>query len=103
MNTKQKRKLLNEIEKVCYYCGITEEDCNDFFTKHPQFTRGLHRGLHLEVDRIDSSKEYTKDNVVWACYPCNNSKSNYCNSPKEFEHIAKAIKQTWKDKGYHPR
>lgn len=59
MNIIQKRKLLDGIEKVCYYCGITEEDCNDFFTKHPQFTREHHRGFHLEVDRIDSAKEYT--------------------------------------------
>lgn len=103
MNTIQKRKLLEGTEKVCFYCGISEEECNEYFTAHRQFTRGGHRGFHLEVDRIDSSKGYTKNNVVWACYPCNNSKSNYCNTQEEFEKIAQGIRQTWKDKGYHPK
>lgn len=103
MNTKQKRKLLEGTEKICFYCGISEEDCCDFFKKHTQYTRGGHRGFHLEIDRIDSSKEYTRDNVVWACYPCNNSKSNYCNSAKEFQPIANGIKRVWIKNGYNPK
>lgn len=103
MTTKEKRALLEGVEKRCSYCGITEEECTDYFKKHPEFTRSGRRGLHLEVDRIDSSKEYVKGNVVWACYPCNNSKSNYCNSPEEFQPIANGIKQVWRNNGYHPK
>lgn len=100
--TQEKRKLMGDTPKVCYYCGITELDCKDFFSKHPEFTRGGHRGLSLEVDRKDSSKSYTKDNVVWACYPCNNSKSNYCNTADEFEPIARGIRKVWIARGYRP-
>lgn len=103
MTTQQKRKLLEGTEKVCYYCGISEEDCRDYFEKHSEFTRGRRRGLHLEVEKIDSCGDYTADNVVWACYPCNNSKSNYCNGVEEFKHIANGIRQTWIDRGYHPK
>ncbi len=103
MTTKEKRALLEGVEKRCAYCGITEEECRDYFEKHPEFTRGGRRGLHLEVDRIDSGKEYVKGNVVWACYPCNNSKSNYCNSAEEFQPIADGIKQVWRNKGYDPK
>ena len=103
MFTYQKRKLLADVPKVCAYCGIAEEDCRDFFKKNPKLTRGGHRGLTLEVDRIDSSFGYTKGNVVWACYPCNNSKSNYCNSADEFEPIAKGICEVWKRRGYKPK
>ena len=102
MTTKKKRELLDGVPKVCAYCGISEDDCRDFFKKNPKFSRGGHRGLSLEVDRIDSSKDYTKDNVVWACYVCNNSKSNYCNTKKEFEPIAKGIHTAWKELGYKP-
>jgi hypothetical protein len=103
MSTKKKRKLLNGKEKICVYCGISEEECKDFFEKNQHFTRGGHRGYSLEVDRIDSSLDYTEENVVWACYVCNNSKSNYCNSAKEFEPIAKAIRETWIKRGYNPK
>ena len=103
MTTYQKRKLLNGDPKVCYYCGISEEDCKIFFKKNPKFTRGGHRGLSLEVDRKDSNLGYESSNVVWACYPCNNSKSNYCNTEKEFEPIAKGIREIWIARGYHPK
>ena len=102
MSTYRKRKLMGNTPKVCYYCGITEEECKDFFKKNSKFTRGGHRGLSLEVDRKDSNLGYTEDNVVWACYVCNNSKSNYCNSAEEFEPIAKGIRETWIKRGYNP-
>lgn len=101
--TCQKRKLMGNTPKVCYYCGITEDDCKNFFKKNSKFTRGGHRGLSLEVDRKDSNLGYTENNVVWACYVCNNSKSNYCNSAEEFEPIAKGIRETWIKRGYNPK
>lgn len=103
LSTYQKRKLMGDTPKVCYYCGITEKDCRDYFENHPEFTRGGHRGLSLEVDRIDSNLDYSKTNVVWACYVCNNSKSNYCNSHSSFKPIALGIHKVWKDLGYKPK
>ena len=102
MSTYSKRKLMGNTPKFCAYCGISEKDCKDFFAKNSKFTRGGHRGLSLEVDRIDSSKDYEIGNVVWACYPCNNSKSNYCNTAKEFEPIAKGIRDIWIARRYNP-
>jgi hypothetical protein len=103
LSTYQKRMLMGNTPKICYYCGITEKDCREYFKNHPELTRGGHRGLSLEVDRKDSNLAYTKDNVVWACYVCNNSKSNYCNSAEEFEPIAKGIRETWIKRGYNPK
>lgn len=103
MTTRRKRKLLEGVPPVCAYCGITEKECNDYFGKNPKFTRGGHRGKRLEVDRIDSSLDYMAGNVCWACYVCNNSKSNYCNSAKDFEPIANGIRQFWRNLGYHPK
>ena len=94
---------MENVPKFCAYCGISEKECKDFFENHLEFTRGRHRGLSLEVDRIDSSKDYEPGNVIWACYVCNNSKSNYFNSPEEFEPIAKGIRETWIQKGYNPK
>ncbi len=102
LTTKQKRKYLEGVPHVCAYCGISEDECRDYFDKHPRFSRGGHRGKTLEVDKIDSSKNYDTDNVNWACYICNNCKSNYINSVKDFEPIAKGIHEFWKEQGYNP-
>lgn len=102
MTTYQKRKLLEGTEKVCAYCGISEEECADFFGKNRKFSRFGRRGFHLEVDKLDPEKGYVKGNVCWACYPCNNSKSNYCNA-KEFEPIGNGIRNFWIQKGYKPK
>ena len=34
------------------------------------------RGLSIEIDRLNSNKEYSLDNVVLACYWCNNAKTD---------------------------
>lgn len=102
ITTAQKRALLNGVPHVCHYCGISESDCADFFKNNPNASRSGRRGAHLEVDKIDPSEGYDKGNVVWACYICNNCKSNYCKNEKDFEPIAKGIREFWKNHGYRP-
>lgn len=103
LTTRQKREMMGNTPKFCAHCGISEADCRDFFEKNWGFTRGGHRGFSLEVDRIDSNKNYEWGNIVWACYPCNNSKSNYCNTMDEFKPIAKGIRDVWIARGYNPK
>lgn len=54
--------------KDCYYCG----------DKVYWAISGLNRnGYKYNLDRIDSSKGYLKNNLVVCCWECNDMKSNY--------------------------
>jgi len=73
---------------VCVYCelpGNTEAYYQRTFRKG-------RRGVHLEVDRKDSSGRYSPDNCILACYPCNNAKSDVF-SYREFEEIGQTIRR----------
>lgn len=56
--------------KDCEYCGSPPSN----FMK----TKNSIVGLPFNgIDRVDSSKDYTEDNVVPCCKICNNAKSDY--------------------------
>lgn len=57
------------------------------YTRH--FRKGR-RGKNFEVDRKDNSRQYSPDNCVLACYPCNNAKSDVF-SYQEFLEIGEVI------------
>lgn len=73
-------------EKVCYYCGLTEEQSqrivmtsllkSNRFPQNGVSGRGQGRGIWLEVDRIKPKDNYSAENCVLACYFCNNDKSD---------------------------
>jgi hypothetical protein len=73
-------------EKKCEYCDIKEEDVRYIvlngllkskrFPFNGEVKRGRARGIYLEVDRKDSSLNYSLKNCELACYFCNNDKSD---------------------------
>lgn len=65
------RKFMSDlILKNCHYCKSTPGN----FMK----TKNSIIGLPFNgVDRIDSKKDYTENNVVTCCKMCNNAKSNH--------------------------
>ena len=80
------------ISKDCHYCGTAPS--NRKKTKN-SLGDGL---LYSGIDRLDSSKDYTTDNVVPCCKICNYAKSNM--SIKEFHKWAvrigkKAMAEQW--------
>lgn len=76
----------NTEAKVCYYCGLSEEQSQEIVVKglltsnrFPQnglTGRGQARGMWLEVDCIKPKEAYSVNNCVLACYFCNNDKSD---------------------------
>jgi hypothetical protein len=61
--------VINIISKNCYYCDLPPSNIKK--TKN-------HTGYSYSgIDRIDSSKHYTKDNCVACCDKCNKSKLAY--------------------------
>ncbi|HEV7350965.1 hypothetical protein [Telluribacter sp.] len=86
----------------CHYCGISNDKSYQLYQMQrnglrPDATRGGKRGKRLELDRKDPYQPYDNlHNVVWCCYWCNNSKSNFF-TEGEFrpiaEEIGKALRQ----------
>ena len=65
------RKFVEKlIKENCFYCGIKPSNIKR--TKN-SIGDGL---LYSGIDRINSSKDYTEDNVVACCRGCNYAKSN---------------------------
>ena len=80
------------IKKNCFYCGSNPSNLKK--TKN-SIGNGL---LYSGIDRIDSNKDYTEDNIVACCRVCNDAKSNM--SIKEFKKWAikigkKAMADQW--------
>ncbi|AEV34221.1 hypothetical protein Oweho_3270 [Owenweeksia hongkongensis DSM 17368] len=80
----------------CTYCKITMSDidtlasCLELFKKNE-------RGWKLEMDRKNSNFEYLPENVVMACYWCNNAKTDEF-TDVEFMVVGEAIGQVWKSR-----
>lgn len=82
--------------KLCYYCGITEQECQEIivtgkltsarFPINGKLERGRSRGMWLEIDRKKPNGPYSNDNCVLCCYFCNNDKSDvfYGDDYKDF-------------------
>ncbi|HDZ61168.1 MAG TPA: hypothetical protein ENH46_05670 [Candidatus Pacearchaeota archaeon] len=84
----------NIIKKECYYCGTLPN--NRKITKNSLNTGLLYSG----IDRLNSVKDYTKENVVPCCKICNNAKSNM--DIKSFKNWVikigkKAMAQQWSE------
>lgn len=78
------RNFVNSlIKKDCFYCGTKPSNIKKLKSS---IDNGL---LYSGIDRIDSNKDYTEDNVVPCCRICNYAKSNM--TLKEFESWAKKI------------
>lgn len=85
-----KNKFFDENIRLCVYCGIKEEQ----LSKICKQSKRAGRGARLEYDRISDYNDYEIDNVVLACYWCNNAKTDEY-SPNEFKEIARGINKIW--------
>lgn len=68
-------KKIKKQNGKCFYCGL-EGDIKKTYGKY--FTKGKRKkcGERLEIDKKDPKVKYSANNLVLACYPCNNAKSN---------------------------
>lgn len=82
-----------EINKKCFYCGITEAEI-ELLNKEQPLTKRL-RGKKLELDRREPNATYDDiNNIVHSCYWCNNAKTDTF-TDKEFQEIGKVISLIW--------
>jgi 5-methylcytosine-specific restriction endonuclease McrA len=88
----EKFNLLTIAQK-CVYCGITIPAVTELANKQQLFKKN-YRGWSLEIDRIDSNKEYSSENCVMACYWCNNAKTDEF-THEEFMKVGKTLREVW--------
>jgi hypothetical protein len=86
---------VNPEKRICHYCQISDEEIELLEVKG-QIKTKRDRGYTMEIDRIKPNHEYTKDNVVLACYWCNNAKSDEFSETEFYEHIGPGIGEVWK-------
>lgn len=80
-----------KVEKKCHYCNLPEKYCE--ITANA-INRNVRR---LTIDRIDNNKAYSINNILIACYWCNQIKGRIL-SKKEMEIVGKlVIKSKWKE------
>jgi len=70
------------MQNICHYCGALPSNCH---------LAGRHNGsfTYSGIDRLNSSKDYTSDNVVACCWVCNWMKRDL--SKEEFLRHVKQI------------
>jgi len=71
-------------ECVCFYCGINESILKELYIDPNYMCKTKrNRGGWFELDRCDSAQDanvYSKYNMVFCCYFCNNLKSDVVSS-----------------------
>jgi len=92
-------KLFNQDpqERRCYYCKITDQDV-EFLRSKGKIKTKQYRGYSMEIDRINSNKEYRLENVILACYWCNNAKTDEFTSKEFSSHIGPGIGDVWEER-----
>jgi len=88
--------------KYCHYCKVTQEQLNQLRDKGELYTK-RNRGYILEIERKRPDEDYDKlDNLVFACYWCNNAKTDTF-TEEEFMGIGQAIAKVWEDRLVKPK
>ena len=81
-------------KRECSYCGIKETQISCI---KPKTKRLSTRGKTLEIDKKDAFGDYTNNNIILACYWCNNAKTDEF-SEDEFKNIACGINKIWNNR-----
>lgn len=76
-------------KKICYYCGLKEEELS--------IVKGIRKTNRLSIDRKDNSIGYETGNMVLACYTCNNIKNNFLTEQDMIEIGKKYIAPKWRE------
>ena len=83
-----------EQKQACHYCGITEKEIATLWANGKVETKRT-RGRKLELDRLLPNARYEDlSNLVYACYWCNNAKTDTFTAA-EFRKIGAAIGSVW--------
>lgn len=112
INGIEKKNVRNKNgSKVCFYCGISEEELVDIYnnpkvfkkigeafkprTYHESKAGNKWNSPSLEIDKLDPNpnKGYKIDNCVFACHLCNNAKTDIIEASDFIKNVAPGFKK----------
>ena len=85
--------------KICHYCSLPQDKLVKlhYLPRHIN-KRYPKRGKFLEIERKKSDEPYTNiENLVLACYWCNNAKTDTF-TEDEFLEVGKVFKKIWEQR-----
>ncbi len=86
-----------EKNKRCEYCQITQVELDQLWEKDEHLTT-RNRGRKFELDRKQPNLKYEDlSNIVYACYWCNNAKTDTF-TYEEFLEVGKIFSKIWKQR-----
>lgn len=94
INSFEKIYEMDDKKRLCYYCQTSEYDLSRL-RAHGAIRTKRNRGWSMELDRKNPNKEYLEDNVVLACYWCNNAKTDEFSESEFKDVIGPAIGKIW--------
>lgn len=81
-------------EDYCGYCGISQDQLYELFSnKLPLNEKTKRSSGTLEIERLNSAGNYSKENIILACPLCNNAKSNLIDEDSWREIFAEPMKR----------
>lgn len=82
------------MRRQCHYCGIEEADLFDLGVVNVRTKKVMET---IGVDRVDNLSNYSLDNIVLCCGPCNAIKSNILSSD-EMVRLGPSVRDIWRSR-----
>lgn len=85
--------------RKCHYTKLTEHEFNLLREKGEVKTKNS-RGRYMEIDRLNSNKEYLVGNIVLCCYWANNAKTDEFTEPEFLSSVGPAMAEVFRKRLY---
>lgn len=83
--------------RICHYTNLSDFDFQELRRKQGLKTKNA-RGRYMEIDRLNSNKEYFYDNIVLCCYWANNAKTDEFTYPEFKNLVGPAMEKVFRER-----
>ncbi len=84
-------------KRICHYTGLSDFDFEQLRKRAGIKTKNA-RGRYMEIDRLNSNKEYSADNIVLCCYWANNAKTDEFTYPEFLQYVGPAMEKVFRER-----